>query len=114
MDMSRYYRPNKVGGTIMWCAFCEEWFDYDERWDGTCPRCGLNIDSFKCSRCGRVWKPKHGGIPELCPRCKSPYWNRERMRDPLTGQWYEGYGPKAVAERKRKELEELRRRGEHD
>ena len=107
--MSQYYRPNISGRTQMWCAFCDRWFNYGEDWDGTCPQCGMSIDRFKCSRCGREWTSprwREGRkLPETCPRCKTPYWNRERMRDPLTGQWYEGFGPKAAAERRRRQRE---------
>ena len=113
--MSRCYRPNKKGRTYMWCAVCQDWFVYDERWDGLCPRCHLIVERMKCYRCGHEWTPNRGRIPERCPRCNNPYWNRERMRDPQTLQWYEGYGPAANPEKHtRKAVERNRRRKEKE
>jgi len=28
----------------------------------------------KCNRCGHHWIPRKDGIPVICPKCKSPYW----------------------------------------
>ena len=38
---------------------------------------------FTCERCGHEWIPrkpwKEGDpLPTVCPKCKSPYWNRPR------------------------------------
>ncbi|MCW6159521.1 MAG: hypothetical protein LVQ95_00320 [Candidatus Micrarchaeales archaeon] len=36
---------------------------------------------FICSRCGHEWisrDPKK--FPLTCPKCRSPYWNRQRIR----------------------------------
>jgi predicted Zn-ribbon and HTH transcriptional regulator len=37
---------------------------------------------YKCKRCGHGWEPRAFAqsleIPTTCPRCKSPYWNKER------------------------------------
>lgn len=30
-----------------------------------------------CKRCGHKWYSRKPGIPLICPRCNSPYWNRE-------------------------------------
>jgi len=49
-----------------------------------CPMCGQEVksDSFvQCKRCGGTWKPRVDGVPVQCPRCKSPFWNRERVRE---------------------------------
>jgi len=33
-----------------------------------------------CERCGHEWIPKVKGFaPAVCPKCKSPYWNRPRQ-----------------------------------
>ena len=33
------------------------------------------ILGHKCFRCGHSWVPREGGYePEICPKCKSPYW----------------------------------------
>lgn len=33
-----------------------------------------------CSRCQHVWLIKNKELPMTCPGCRSPYWNRERVR----------------------------------
>ena len=35
---------------------------------------------FKCGRCQHQWVPRKGtkGEPRVCPKCKSPYWNKPR------------------------------------
>jgi len=37
----------------------------------------MEIPKFKCKRCGHAWPPKISE-PVCCPKCKSPYWNKER------------------------------------
>ncbi len=37
--------------------------------------------SLKCQRCEYIWQPRKAGTPRRCPRCKSPYWNRARVRN---------------------------------
>ena len=32
-----------------------------------------------CLRCGHSWKTIAPGSPDVCPRCKSKYWNRPRQ-----------------------------------
>lgn len=32
---------------------------------------------LKCKRCNHEWNPRQEEIT-ICPRCKSPYWNKER------------------------------------
>ena len=42
------------------------------------------IAAYSCERCSHCWLPRQGieKNPELqkgvCPRCKSPYWNKPR------------------------------------
>lgn len=31
-----------------------------------------------CTRCGHYWKPRNGK-PKACPKCNSPYWDRDRQ-----------------------------------
>lgn len=40
----------------------------------------LMLSLLTCLRCGHQWYPKAPRLPKTCPnpRCKSPYWNRER------------------------------------
>lgn len=35
--------------------------------------------SYKCKRCEAVWFPRHRVRPLTCPKCRSPYWDRERL-----------------------------------
>ena len=36
---------------------------------------------FKCERCGHEWIPNDIKVePTVCPKCKSPYWNKPRKR----------------------------------
>lgn len=41
-------------------------------------------DGFKCLRCGYEWIPKgkrdSGKPPISCPKCRSKYWNKPRVR----------------------------------
>jgi len=35
---------------------------------------------YRCERCGHEWVPR-GDVsvePRVCPKCKSPYWDRQR------------------------------------
>ena len=38
------------------------------------------IEKKKCIRCGHTWFPRKEQMPVICPKCFSPYWNRERER----------------------------------
>lgn len=31
-----------------------------------------------CKRCTHEWYPRTPEKPLICPKCKSPYWDRER------------------------------------
>ena len=33
-----------------------------------------------CLRCGHEWWPRTPEEPLICPKCKTPYWNRERKQ----------------------------------
>jgi death-on-curing protein len=35
-----------------------------------------------CTRCRHAWKKRGGNDPKFCPKCKTPYWNKERRRIP--------------------------------
>lgn len=48
-----------------------------------CPRCDHEFEpkKLKCLRCDHEWYPKDPNKPpKVCPnpKCKSPYWDRER------------------------------------
>jgi|GEM_PF-5311554 len=34
-----------------------------------------------CERCEHEWVPREGPPPRVCPKCKSPYWDRPRRSD---------------------------------
>lgn len=39
----------------------------------------IKVKGFRCERCGHEWVPKDiTKEPRVCPKCKSPYWNRPR------------------------------------
>src|SRR6266567_6465943 len=39
----------------------------------------VQIWGFKCERCGHEWAPRGSEqAPTVCPKCKSPYWDRPR------------------------------------
>ena len=39
----------------------------------------VELIGFLCERCGHTWIPRDKEQePRVCPKCKSPYWNRPR------------------------------------
>ncbi len=45
------------------------------------PDVNITKKGFKCERCGHEWIPmKEGKAPQLCPKCRSAYWNKPRVR----------------------------------
>ena len=36
--------------------------------------------TLECKRCQHTWLPRRNNLPKVCPKCKSPYWNKERQR----------------------------------
>jgi DNA-directed RNA polymerase subunit RPC12/RpoP len=47
-----------------------------------CPHCGFEFNvEFSCGRCGHKWIPRENREPKVCPSCKSPYWNKPRVRE---------------------------------
>lgn len=41
----------------------------------------VKLDGYKCERCDHLWVPrsKIDELPIICPKCKSPYWNKARI-----------------------------------
>lgn len=39
------------------------------------------LKANKCSRCGYVWAQRGKTAPEVCPRCKSPYWAKHKVKN---------------------------------
>ena len=41
----------------------------------------IKVKGFKCERCEYEWIPHDINVePLVCPRCKSPYWNKPRRK----------------------------------
>ena len=40
----------------------------------------LTINAYICERCKHNWIPRQNrdDLPETCPSCRSPYWNKPR------------------------------------
>jgi len=41
----------------------------------------ITVMGYQCERCQHEWIPRSeaDAEPRVCPRCKSPYWNRPRQ-----------------------------------
>ena len=48
--------------------------------------CGLGkvkLEGYRCERCGHIWcprSPEKEEEPETCPKCRSPYWNKPKVK----------------------------------
>lgn len=40
----------------------------------------IQMEGWKCERCGYEWVPRKPDYPRVCVRCKSPYWDRPRRK----------------------------------
>ena len=38
------------------------------------------IRILNCNRCKHEWATRNKKDPKYCPKCKSPYWNKPRIR----------------------------------
>lgn len=38
----------------------------------------ITILGYRCERCSHEWAPRRDVEPRVCPKCKSPYWDRPR------------------------------------
>ena len=37
------------------------------------------LKGYQCERCAHKWVPRaEGDYPKVCPKCKSPYWDKPR------------------------------------
>ena len=42
----------------------------------------VQLWGYRCERCGHEWLPRDKEhAPKVCPKCKSPYWDRPRQAD---------------------------------
>ncbi len=39
----------------------------------------VTLRGYACARCEHTWVPRSDQRPVICPKCKSPYWDRERQ-----------------------------------
>lgn len=48
----------------------------------------IMLEGYKCERCEHTWVPRSTteSEPTICPKCKSPYWNRPRRTNKIAGQ----------------------------
>jgi len=51
----------------------------------------IKIKKKICKRCGHEWYPKPTPLgevkePIVCPKCKSPYWNKEKQNSQYKGE----------------------------
>ena len=40
----------------------------------------ITIKGYKCERCEHEWTPRIDIKPIVCPKCKSPYWDKPRVK----------------------------------
>jgi hypothetical protein len=70
------------------CHHSEEVHDYDQGCQSSFCQCMLNVEGIlrtlhspilSCLRCSHSWLRRSlTSEPKFCPRCHSPYWNRQR------------------------------------
>lgn len=48
-------------------------------------RVPITVMGYRCERCEHEWIPRGDSEeePAVCPKCKSPYWNRPRKTAPM-------------------------------
>ena len=39
----------------------------------------ITMKGWECERCEHQWVPRDEEHPRVCPKCKSPYWDRPRL-----------------------------------
>jgi hypothetical protein len=49
-----------------------------------------------CQRCGKNWWPRQSIKPARCPRCKSPYWDKQRRIKGVIAPLKEGVSKEAI------------------
>ena len=53
-------------------------------------RVPITVMGYRCERCSHEWIPNSEREPSVCPKCKSPYWNRPR-KTPSPMMTYEDF-----------------------
>lgn len=42
----------------------------------------VDLVGFQCTRCDHIWWPRDvNNPPTVCPKCKSPYWDKPRQAE---------------------------------
>ena len=41
----------------------------------------IGLLEYHCLRCTHSWIPRSDNYPKVCPKCKSPYWDKERINE---------------------------------
>ena len=49
----------------------------------------IEVPYLECKRCGHKWIPRNPKTPKVCPKCNSPYWDKDRG-------WYQKEGKNLV------------------
>ena len=44
----------------------------------------IMLRGYKCERCTHQWYPRNKSNPKVCPKCKSPYWDRPKQKHGLS------------------------------
>jgi len=57
------------------------------------PRVPITVMGYRCERCTHEWIPRGDSDrgPAVCPKCKSPYWDRPRKKGTPTILTYEDF-----------------------
>jgi len=40
----------------------------------------IKLKGYRCERCGHEWFPRNDEKPRVCPKCKSPYWDKPKSK----------------------------------
>jgi len=40
----------------------------------------IKLLKLKCQRCPHEWYPRAPRLPKVCPKCKSPVWDKPRKK----------------------------------
>lgn len=38
----------------------------------------ITLEGYRCERCNHEWIPRTKDYPVICPKCKSPYWDKPK------------------------------------
>ena len=66
-------RKEQNGDLVLACKKCHTEIFHLGAWH-------KKIPALSCLKCDYVWIPRTEQKPLVCPKCKSPYWYRERLK----------------------------------